>query len=73
MTVLPGMLDHSRYDPSLSSAYNCQLCIFKFRISKWFRYTNCKLTDMVLMYEKADGNGREAQRLYSEAFPESRV
>jgi hypothetical protein len=36
-------------------------------------YKNCKLTDMVLMYEKADGNGREAQRLYSEAFPESRV
>ncbi|CAH1366718.1 unnamed protein product [Tenebrio molitor] len=26
-------------------------------------YTNCKLTDMVLMYEKTDGNGREAQRL----------
>lgn len=32
-------------------------------------YTNLELTDMVLMYGRAMGNAREAQRLYQETFP----
>lgn len=36
-------------------------------------YTNLELTDMVLMYGRALGNGREAQRLYRETFPDRAV
>ncbi|KAJ3665938.1 hypothetical protein Zmor_001402 [Zophobas morio] len=32
-------------------------------------YTNAELTDMVLLYGRALGNAREAQRLYRETFP----
>ena len=32
-------------------------------------YKNAEMTDMVLMYGRAFGNGLEARRLYGEAFP----
>lgn len=34
-----------------------------------YRYTNTEMTDMLLAYGKADGNGRAAARLYAERFP----
>lgn len=33
-------------------------------------YTNEEYADMIFIYGKADGNGRKAHRLYSEAYPD---